>query len=80
MIDEVADGDIWYGQRALDKKLIDRIQTSDDYLMELYQSKAVYQVQYQKKKNLAEKLSKTSAAIADQIVVRLIDQRERLKY
>ena len=80
MIDEVADGDIWYGQRALDKKLIDRIQTSDDYLMELYQTKAVYQVQYQKKKNLAEKLGKTSAAIADQVVIRLIDQWERLKY
>ena len=80
VIDEVADGAIWYGQKALEQKLIDKIQTSDDYILELCQTKAVYQIRYQKKKNLAEKLSKTSAAIADQVVIQLIDRFERLKY
>lgn len=34
-IREVANGDIWQGQEALDKKLIDRLLTSDEYLKEL---------------------------------------------
>mmetsp|Transcript_28974 Transcript_28974/g.43772 ORF Transcript_28974/g.43772 Transcript_28974/m.43772 type:complete len:578 (-) Transcript_28974:848-2581(-) len=34
-IQEVANGDIWQGQEALDKKLVDRLLTSDEYLKEL---------------------------------------------
>lgn len=32
---EVATGDIWLGQAALEKKLVDRLLTSDEYLQEL---------------------------------------------
>lgn len=31
-IDQVATGELWYGQQAIERKLIDRCQTSDDFL------------------------------------------------
>ncbi|MCM2971270.1 protease SohB [Larsenimonas suaedae] len=31
-IEQVADGEIWYGQQALDKGLIDQVTTSDEYI------------------------------------------------
>lgn len=33
-IEAIATGEAWYGQRALDRKLVDRLSTSDEYLME----------------------------------------------
>jgi len=32
-IDAVATGEYWFGKRALEKKLVDRLLTSDDYLL-----------------------------------------------
>tara|TARA_B100001109_G_scaffold255495_2_gene258770 strand:- start:26367 stop:27440 length:1074 start_codon:yes stop_codon:yes gene_type:complete len=55
-IDEVATGDIWYGQEALDQRLIDEVGTSDDYLMAACERADVYQVRYEFRKTLQEKL------------------------
>ena len=33
-IDAIATGEAWYGQRALERRLVDRLATSDEYLME----------------------------------------------
>ena len=79
-IAQVADGDIWYGQKALDKKLVDKIQTSDDYIVALCQDREVYQINYQKKKSLAEKISHTGASIVNKSFIKMLDKLERLKY
>jgi len=55
-IDSVATGDIWYGQQAVDQRLIDEIGTSDDYLMAACDRADVYQVSYEFRKTLQEKL------------------------
>src|SRR5690554_1238457 len=58
----VANGDIWFGKRALEVKLIDEIKTSDEYLIEACERADVISVAYQRKRTLPEKLGLAMSA------------------
>ena len=61
-IEEVATGEIWYGRRALDKKLIDDIKTSDEYIADkIAGGEKVYHVQWERKKTVVDKLANSTA-------------------
>jgi serine protease SohB len=55
-INQVATGEHWLGTQALDLKLVDRIETSDDYLVARGAEAKIYKVTYHVKKSLASKL------------------------
>ncbi len=55
-IEEVANGDIWFGSRAKDVALVDELRTSDDYLLEASKTAEVYALQFKEKPSLADKL------------------------
>jgi len=55
-IEAVATGDVWYGQDALENKLVDVLGTSDDYLVQACNDADVFEVSYEFKKSLQEKL------------------------
>ncbi len=55
-IDKVATGDVWFGKRALEVRLVDELMTSDEYLLTACNDAKVYQVKYTEKKSLPEKL------------------------
>ncbi len=55
-IKQVATGESWYGQRALDVNLIDRLVTSDSYLVERADECEVYQLRWQVQKKPLERL------------------------
>lgn len=55
-IDRVATGEHWYGTQALDLKLVDKLQTSDDYLYESSKTANVYKVKWAVRKTLMEKV------------------------
>lgn len=54
-IDDVATGEHWFGYQAEELKLIDQLQTSDDYLQQQLAERQVLQVKFQLRKGLAEK-------------------------
>ena len=54
-IEDIATGEHWYGTRALEKKLIDGIMTSDEYLLDKYKEADIFQVKFREKKTLADK-------------------------
>lgn len=56
-IDKVATGEHWYGTQAIELGLIDKIQTSDDYIVNAAANSDVYEISYEVKKPLAERLS-----------------------
>lgn len=56
-IDKVATGEHWYGTQALALGLIDSIQTSDDYIVNAAKESDVFEVSYEVKKPLADRLS-----------------------
>ena len=56
-IENVATGEHWYGQIALEKKLVDKISTSDDIILDYYKTHELYELKYEHKKSFAEKMA-----------------------
>lgn len=71
-IDKIATGEHWYGTQALDLELVDKIQTSDDYLLEQLESKHIVQVQYKKSKKLAEKIGKSVSTSIESSLLKIM--------
>ncbi len=71
-IQAVATGDIWFGRRALEVKLIDEIQTSDEYLIDACERGEVIAVSFQRKRTLPEKLGLAASTAAETTFWRLI--------
>lgn len=54
-INTIATGEIWYGTRALEMRLIDEIITSDDYLLAASNNNNIFKIEYIIKKSIVEK-------------------------
>lgn len=68
-IDQVAKGEIWYGEQALGLKLVDRLMTSEAYLLERQREARVFSVRLKKPQPLAEKLAgQTSRALEKRLL------------
>jgi serine protease SohB len=67
-VEKVATGEHWYGNDALDLNLVDKLQTSDEYLLGLLQQHDVYVIETRKKPTLGEKLGLQAVQIADSLI------------
>ncbi len=68
-IAEVATVEVWFGRRAKEVKLIDEIQTSDEYLFAQAETADIYQVEFTHKKSLPEKLGFAAQAAVDRLLM-----------
>lgn len=66
-IEQVATGEHWYGTDALSRGLVDKLQTSDDYQMNLLASHKVVGVKCTIKKGITEKLGLALSYAADNV-------------
>lgn len=73
-VEKVATGEHWYGQDALDLNLVDKLQTSDEYLLGLLPQHDVYLIQTRKKPTLGEKLGLQAAQIADSFIPAMMNK------
>ncbi len=64
-IDQVATGEFWYGQRALEKQLVDELRTSDDYLLAASQDAELFEVTCKTRKPLTARLLQQAGQILD---------------
>lgn len=55
-IEKIATGEHWYGAQALDLGLIDEIRTSDDYIFSQRKDADIFEVTFEFKRSMAEKL------------------------
>ena len=62
-IDSVSTGEFWFGTRALERELVDKLMTSDQYLLEASKDFEIFEVKFIKKKNVMEKLKPAMAAL-----------------
>ncbi|PPI82876.1 protease SohB [Marinobacter maroccanus] len=76
----VANGDIWFGKRALEVKLIDEIKTSDEYLIEACDRADVVSVAYQRKRTLPEKLGLATSAALEHTVWKVLGAFRNQKF
>ncbi|GJC30185.1 protease SohB [Acinetobacter sp. KAM398] len=67
-VEKVATGEHWYGQDALELNLIDKLETSDEYLLSLLPQHDIYVIQTRKKPTLGEKLGLQAAQMADSLI------------
>lgn len=67
-VDKVATGEHWYGQDALDLNLVDKLETSDEYLLALLPQHDVYVINTRKKATLGEKLGLQAAQMVDSLI------------
>jgi serine protease SohB len=69
-IDNVATGEVWYGQRALDQGLVDELTTSDSYVQSSLAQRDVFEVRHVLKKNWQEKLGLAAEGSIQRSVLR----------
>lgn len=76
----VANGDIWFGKRALEVKLIDEIKTSDEYLIEACDRADVVSVAYQRKRSLPEKLGLATSVALEHTIWKVLGAFRNQKF
>lgn len=57
-IEEVATGEHWHAAQALKYRLVDEIQTSDDFILAKIKTADVFELSYEFKQNITEKITK----------------------
>lgn len=71
-IEQVATGEVWLGTKAIEKNLIDSIATSDEYLYKKASNMDIFQVQFEIKKTLPQKLGMVATSSTENIITNLI--------
>lgn len=69
-IARVATGEHWYGQRALELKLVDEIKTSDEYITERTGSADVFAIRYIPKHRFMSRFGMAAEGAADRLLMR----------
>lgn len=79
VIDEVATGEVWLGVAAQEKKLVDELKTSDEYLAERAKSAELFHLHYAERKSLQERVGLAASGSIDRVLLtwwsRLTQQR-----
>lgn len=78
-IDEVATGEVWLGVAALNRKLVDELQTSDEYLSERARTANLFHLHYAERKSLQERIGMAASGTVENIVVGLWSKLGRLR-
>ncbi len=55
-IDTVSTGEHWYGAKALERKLVDELASSDDWLLEAAKDSEIYLVTYKRRRHMLERV------------------------
>ncbi len=72
-IDRIATGEHWYGNQCLENGLIDAIQTSDDYLYAASADADLFEVCYEVKRPLADRLGLAAEGVISKSVIRVLE-------
>ncbi len=79
-MDQVATGEFWFGQQALEKGLVDELSTSDEYLLAKMDTAEVYEVKFVPKKSLQEKFAKSVDMTMEHLITRWVERIRSARY
>lgn len=79
-IAQVATGEVWSGEAAVQMKLVDEISTSDDYIVKSCEQADVYAVKYEEKKSLPEKFGMATEASIERVVDKLLQKADGARF
>ncbi|MCO7225414.1 protease SohB [Pleionea sp. CnH1-48] len=73
-VEKVATGEHWYGSQAIDLDLIDEIKTSDDFLVEWSANFDAFEVEFEIKKSISERLAFSIKAGVESAITSLLQK------
>ncbi len=73
-IEKVATGEHWFGQRAIDRGLVDELMTSDEYIANACEAADVFEVNYVEKKRLPERMGIALQNSTDALLMRWLER------
>ena len=76
----VATGEVWQGEEAVRVGLVDSLETSDNYLVNLSKDAMLFEIEYIKKKNLSERFAFSMQLILEKSVIKFYDLINRDRY
>lgn len=79
-IDQVATGEVWYGQRALAKGLIDELMTSDEYLSQHAKEADIFKISYIEKRSIAQRMGLTMSYLWQTVTSRLLHPADSVAF
>lgn len=79
-IDHIATGEVWYGVQALAKRLIDAVQTSDEFLLAQRRDCDLFRIAYVEKKPWQEKLGMAAEAGLDRVAARWLERLSQRRF
>lgn len=79
-LDQVANGDHWYGREAVDLGLVDQILSSDDYIFNMRDSAKIYRVEIHLKKKLSDRLAETFSLSVEKALTKAWNRLQDLNF
>lgn len=79
-IGTVATGEVWLGERAVTKGLVDELSTSDEYLVRCAEEADVYEVKYVLRKTLQEKVGMAAESTAEGMVEKVMEKLRQTRF
>jgi len=78
--DIVATGEVWQGEEAVKVGLVDSLETSDNYLVNLSKEAMLFEIEFVEKKNLSERFAFSMQLIVEKSVIKFYDLINRDRY
>ena len=78
--DIVATGEVWQGEEAVKVGLVDSLETSDNYLVNLSKEAKLFEIEFVEKKNLSERFAFSMQLIVEKSVIKFYDLLNRDRY
>ncbi len=79
-MEEIATGEVWLGQQALGKKLVDELMTSDEYIATKAKTADVYQLHYAHKKSLPERVGLAASLSVDRLLLTWLSRLQQQRF
>lgn len=79
-IEEIATGEIWLGQAALGRHLVDDLLTSDEYLAERAREADLFHLHYAEKKSLQERFGFGASLALDKVLLKWWERLSQRHY
>ncbi|MDN3639696.1 protease SohB [Simiduia curdlanivorans] len=73
-VNAVSTGEVWFGQQAIDNKLIDEIMTSDEYITAKYADAQVFEMRFEVPKTMPQKLGLAAEATFERVIMKTWQQ------
>lgn len=77
---EIATGEVWLGLAALEKKLVDELKTSDEYLAERAKHAELFHLHYAQKKSLQERVGLAGSVALDRFVLNWLSRLQQTRF